>query len=559
MIPSLIQSESGGNWQAQNNIPGAGGVPGHYGRLQFGNARLQDAMAAGVLPQGTTPDQFMANPALQMAVEEWHFQDIDRRAQDMGLTQYIGQTVGGAQITQDAIRAMAHLGGIGGAARFLESGGQYNPSDAFGTSLLDYATQHGTGSPVASAQGQQPMGLLSPTMSTMNTPEPRRPSIWDRLEGKPIIGGLADPERRARLSIGLAGLSTRPNQGLIETQQGKLDDIAEERRVNQTVQWLQSIGRTDLAEAVAAGSLMGDQAAAIAMQPEPEGPAPIEINGQLVDPTTGAVIGDYRSPEAAGARDTAQDQNGILRYTDTGEPVFPDVQTAMEPAEAPDPTDLREEWNALPGVRAFEQRSASYRNILASAENPSAAGDVALIYNFMKMLDPGSTVMQGEVNMAQQAGGLDDQIRAAYSAALSGQALTEEQRKDFMTRATQIYQQQEQGYNQLRAQYENTAKTAGFDPSATLTEFRVSPSGQVLPGATNTPRATPNAGQQAAAAQPAAPAAPAGPAGQAGAVPPVAPSYAQNETIKALADTLGVTVEDLWAQLSAEDRASWPN
>ena len=275
MIPSLIQSESGGNWQAQNNVTGAGGLPGHFGRLQFGQARLQDAMNAGVIPPGTTPEQFMANPQMQMAVEQWHFADIDRRAQDMGLTNYIGQEVGGVPITQDAIRAMAHLGGIGGAARFLESGGQYNPSDAFGTSLLDYAMQHGGNMQPT----QQPQGLLG-TMSTMSSPTQQDPggwSIWDAITGRlperaqGIAGRtIGNADWRDRMAIALAGMSMRPNTALIETLQGRMDERADMRKVNATVEWLTSIGRTDLAEAVAAGSLMGDQAAAIAMSPPPQ-------------------------------------------------------------------------------------------------------------------------------------------------------------------------------------------------------------------------------------------------------------------------------------------------
>lgn len=165
---SLIASESGGDWRAQNQEVGSGGVPGHYGRLQFGNARLQDAMRAGVIPQGMTPQQFMADPAAQQAVEQWHFADIDRAIARNGLDQYYGQTVGGVPITQDALRAMAHLGGIGGMTQFVQTGGQYNPSDAYGTSLSDYGLQHGGGggaSPVAAALGggqQQAMAAAAP-------------------------------------------------------------------------------------------------------------------------------------------------------------------------------------------------------------------------------------------------------------------------------------------------------------------------------------------------------------------------------------------------------------
>lgn len=144
-MQSLIQNESGGNWAAKNDVVGAGGKKGHFGRLQFGQARLEDAKRAGVLPASMTPDQFMSSPEAQMATERWHFSDIDQKAQEKGLMSYVGQNVGGVTITPDSIRAMAHLGGINGAERYLKTGGRYNPADANGTRLSDYAQRHGGG------------------------------------------------------------------------------------------------------------------------------------------------------------------------------------------------------------------------------------------------------------------------------------------------------------------------------------------------------------------------------------------------------------------------------
>lgn len=144
----LVSSESGGNWNALNS-------EGYGGRLQFGDARLADAAAAGLVPEGTTGAAFSRmSPEVQQAVENWHFADIDRQAASRGLDQYVGKNVGGVPITQDAIRGMAHLGGIGGAAQFLASGGQYNPADSNGTSLRDYASRMGGGGvPAALASG----------------------------------------------------------------------------------------------------------------------------------------------------------------------------------------------------------------------------------------------------------------------------------------------------------------------------------------------------------------------------------------------------------------------
>ena len=154
---SLIGTESGGNWKASNNEMGAGGQSGHFGRVQFGKARLQEAMDAGAIPQGTTPEQFMNSPALQIAAENWHFADLEKQLGDL-----VGKEVNGQVMDMGALVAMGHLGGAGGARKYVESGGAYNPSDSFGTSLSDYAMKHG-GQVSMSAQDGAPMPFNSAT------------------------------------------------------------------------------------------------------------------------------------------------------------------------------------------------------------------------------------------------------------------------------------------------------------------------------------------------------------------------------------------------------------
>lgn len=142
--PSLVKTESGGNFNALNNEVGAGGVRGHGGRGQFGHARLQDAAAAGLVPPGTTPKQFsQMPPETQIAVENWHIGEIDRAIDNSAAGAAIGSQINGVTVTRNGLRAVAHLGGVGGMQRFVESGGRYNPSDSFGTSLTDYLGTHG--------------------------------------------------------------------------------------------------------------------------------------------------------------------------------------------------------------------------------------------------------------------------------------------------------------------------------------------------------------------------------------------------------------------------------
>ena len=136
---SLIHTESGGNWGADNGL-------GYRGILQFGDARLTDAKRAGVVPAEMTLQEFgsdtPAGRAAQIAAANWHFADIDNRIKANGYDKLVGQTIGGTPITWDGMRAMAHLGGFGGLSSFLKSGGANNASDAFGTSLAAYGRTH---------------------------------------------------------------------------------------------------------------------------------------------------------------------------------------------------------------------------------------------------------------------------------------------------------------------------------------------------------------------------------------------------------------------------------
>lgn len=188
---SLIGTESGGNWRAQNNETGAGGQRGHYGRVQFGRARLQEAMDAGAIPQGTTPEQFMASPALQIAAENWHFADLEKQ-----LAPLVGTVVNGKPLDLGSLVAMGHLGGVAGARRYAETGGGYNPSDAFGTSLSEYASTHGGKSAPSTGLPQIPADQLLSAMSNPWLTPDQRATLAMMLENQVQA---ADPMRQIEL------------------------------------------------------------------------------------------------------------------------------------------------------------------------------------------------------------------------------------------------------------------------------------------------------------------------------------------------------------------------
>lgn len=104
----------------------------------------------------------------------------------------------------------------------------------------------------------------------------------------------------------------------------------------------------------------------------------------------------------------------------------------------------------------FKVRDA-FARVEASAQDPSPAGDLALIFNFMKILDPGSTVREGEFANAQNAGGVDDRIQSLYNSIIRGTRLTEAQRADFTSRAGQLFAAQSDIDQRTLGQYRDLA------------------------------------------------------------------------------------------------------
>lgn len=90
-------------------------------------------------PEVRTLEDFRRNPAAQRTVRELDVRRMDEDAAKTGLERFIGQTVGGVPITREGLRNMMHLGGVGGARRFLESDGRDNVPDRNGMTVGDYA------------------------------------------------------------------------------------------------------------------------------------------------------------------------------------------------------------------------------------------------------------------------------------------------------------------------------------------------------------------------------------------------------------------------------------
>ncbi|HEC65750.1 MAG TPA: hypothetical protein ENI23_10670 [bacterium] len=85
----------------------------------------------------------------------------------------------------------------------------------------------------------------------------------------------------------------------------------------------------------------------------------------------------------------------------------------------------------------FKVRDA-FNRIVASSEDPSPAGDVAVVFNFMKMLDPGSVVRESEFALAASTGSLKEAMRNKFGKLATGEIL-EFTREDFTDRAEKLF------------------------------------------------------------------------------------------------------------------------
>jgi len=125
----LKLSESSGNYGVIN-------TEGYMGAYQFGNDRLQDYKDA--TGEDFDNKNFVNNKELQDKVFKWHTDDIKSFVSSQKLDSYIGKKINGVPVTLNGLIAVAHLGGKEGMKKFLNSNGEYNPEDKYGTSLLDY-------------------------------------------------------------------------------------------------------------------------------------------------------------------------------------------------------------------------------------------------------------------------------------------------------------------------------------------------------------------------------------------------------------------------------------
>lgn len=117
----------------------------------------------------------------------------------------------------------------------------------------------------------------------------------------------------------------------------------------------------------------------------------------------------------------------------------------------------------------FVKLGDNFKKINVARSTPG--GDVSLIFNFMKMLDPTSVVREGEQATAAAAGEVPDRVRNMYNRLIMGEKLSPKQREDFKAEAENIFASQMGAQLRREEEFTGIAERAGMNPKDIVLDF----------------------------------------------------------------------------------------
>jgi len=136
---------------------------------------------------------------------------------------------------------------------------------------------------------------------------------------------------------------------------------------------------------------------------------------------------------------------------------------------------MRKEFTQLAGDFVIIRDSID--RIEKSAKMGEGPGDLALIFNYMKMLDPKSVVRESEFANAEisseklSTDGVPSFAIKLRDQILSGARLTPGQRKQYLEASRSLFDAAKKNHKLLRTQYSDLAKRNKIDPQDVVIDF----------------------------------------------------------------------------------------
>lgn len=138
-------------------------------------------------------------------------------------------------------------------------------------------------------------------------------------------------------------------------------------------------------------------------------------------------------------------------------------------AKIDDVSGLGKRWTAESAD--YLSSGQSLAAMMDYADQQSGAGDLGLIFSYMKMLDPASVVREGEQVQAVKTGNIGDQLWATYEKVASGEKLTPKQRYNFIRSAAARFNTLTNTQKRLNKHFEGIANEYRISPSLIITDL----------------------------------------------------------------------------------------
>lgn len=177
-------------------------------------------------------------------------------------------------------------------------------------------------------------------------------------------------------------------------------------------------------------------------------------------------------PQSPAGKLLADRQHFVSQFGENSPQVAAFDDLAQSEGDKPSLSDVGSIRNQFTGLsKDFVAVRDAYNRVVASARTPSPASDLSLLFNYMKILDPGSVVREGEFATAQNAANWSGRMRSLYNAVVEGTRLTEEQRADFLGRAEDLMRAQTASQRRLEDQFRGIAERSGVNPDDVVVDF----------------------------------------------------------------------------------------
>ena len=167
-----------------------------------------------------------------------------------------------------------------------------------------------------------------------------------------------------------------------------------------------------------------------------------------------------------------------------------------------DPTAVAREMRGI--VNDFDQKTekpreiiSQYQRMVNAVENPSAAGDIALVFSFYKTIDPISAVREGEYDKVLASSSVPDRIKNYIRKVQTGEVLAQGMREDLLNTARQNVNAVIPQLQNLTTNYRSFVSSIGGNPDQVIRDplSGLNLGGSAPPArATSTPPAAPPSG-----------------------------------------------------------------